>query len=56
MPTSEFMSFALIQWNLSNISDRKGLNAKQAEFAVCKYHSHRQVGAGIMMSMEMLVN
>jgi hypothetical protein len=56
MPTSEFMSFALIQWNLSNISDRKGLNAKQAEFVVHKYRSHCRVGAGIMMSMEMLVN
>jgi hypothetical protein len=41
---------------LSNISDRKGLNAKQAEFAVRKYRSHHWVGAGIMMSMEMLVN
>ena len=31
-----------------------GLNAKQAEYAVKKYRSHRRVGAGIMMVMVIL--
>jgi len=37
-------------------SSRRGLNAKQAEYAVKKYHSHSRVGAGIMMDMGILNN
>ena len=40
----------------SGCSSRKGLNAKQAEYAVKKYRSHRRVGAGIMMDMGILNN
>ncbi|KAG2342076.1 hypothetical protein BDR05DRAFT_949332 [Suillus weaverae] len=35
-------------------SCRKGLDAKQAEYAVKKYRSHRKVGAGIMAEMDVL--
>jgi len=34
----------------------KGLNAKQAEFAVKKYRSHHQCGPSIMMSLGVLDN
>ena len=30
----------------------KGLNAKQAEFAVQKYHSHRRIGEGIFPNVD----
>lgn len=33
---------------------RKGLNARQAEYAVKKYRSHRKVGAGIMMDVNIM--
>ena len=35
---------------------RKGLNAKQAEFAMKKYRSHRRCGPAVMMSVEVLLN
>ncbi|KZT03152.1 uncharacterized protein LAESUDRAFT_738373 [Laetiporus sulphureus 93-53] len=35
---------------------RKGLNAKQAEFAVKKYRSHRRCGSSLMMQVGLLVN
>ncbi|KIJ25046.1 hypothetical protein M422DRAFT_274055 [Sphaerobolus stellatus SS14] len=35
---------------------RKGLNAKQAEFAVKKFRSHRAVGRGVMMSLGIMEN
>ena len=35
---------------------RKGLNARQAEYAVRKYRSHRRIGAGIMMDVNVLNN
>ncbi len=34
----------------------KGLNAKQAEFAVQKYRSHRRLGASIIPSVDMADN
>jgi len=36
--------------------DRKGLNARQAEFAVKKYKSHRRCGPTLMMSVGVLLN
>ena len=33
-----------------------GLNAKQAEFAVKKYRSHRRCGPSVMMSVDILLN
>ena len=38
------------------IFHRKGLNAKQAEFAVKKYKSHRCCGPSMMMSIDVLLN
>ncbi|KAF8589349.1 hypothetical protein K439DRAFT_401627 [Ramaria rubella] len=35
---------------------RKGLNAKQAEYAVKKYRSHRSVGPSIIMSLGIMDN
>ncbi|KAF8546588.1 hypothetical protein OG21DRAFT_1479657 [Imleria badia] len=35
---------------------RKGLNAKQAEFATKKYRSHRRGGPAVMMSVKVLLN
>ncbi|KAF8576561.1 hypothetical protein K439DRAFT_1538890 [Ramaria rubella] len=35
---------------------RKGLNAKQAEYAVKKYRSHCSVGPSIMMSLGIMDN
>ena len=35
-------------------SCRKGLNQKQVEYAVKKYRSHRKVGAGIMMDVNII--
>ncbi|KAG2744647.1 hypothetical protein P692DRAFT_20850118 [Suillus brevipes Sb2] len=45
-------------WKIWRYMDthRKGLNAKQAEYAVKKYCSHCKVGAGIMMDMAILNN
>jgi hypothetical protein len=40
----------------SGCSSRKGLNSKQAEYAVKKYWSHCRVGVGIMMDMGILNN
>jgi hypothetical protein len=34
----------------------KGLDAKQAEFAVKKYRSHRRVGPAVMMSLGIMDN
>ena len=34
----------------------KGLTAKQVEYAVTKYRSHRRIGPSIMMSLAMLEN
>jgi hypothetical protein len=34
----------------------KGLDAKQAEFAVKKYRSHRRVGPAVMMSLGIIDN
>jgi hypothetical protein len=48
--------------NIPDLNDRltagysKGLNARQAEFAVQKYCSHRRIGAAIMMNVDMLNN
>ena len=41
---------------LSPIQRRRGLNARQAEYAVKKYCSHRRIGAWIMMDMEIMNN
>jgi hypothetical protein len=35
---------------------RKGLDAKQAEYAVKKYRSHHKIGAGIMMTLNIMDN
>ena len=35
---------------------RKGLNVKQAEFAMEKYRSHHCCGPAVMMSVEVLLN
>ena len=35
---------------------RKGLNAKQAEYDVKKYRSHRKIGAMVMMSLGIMDN
>lgn len=40
----------------SQFINRKGLNAKQTEFAVKKYKSHRRCGPMTMMSVELLLN
>ena len=40
----------------SGCLSRKGLNAKQAEYTVKKYHSNFRVRAGIMMHMADLNN
>ena len=34
----------------------KGLDAMQAEFAVKKYSSHHEIGAGIMMNLNVMDN
>jgi hypothetical protein len=40
----------------TNIWSSKGLNAKQAEFAVKKCHSHCQCGPSVMMSLGIFNN
>jgi len=35
---------------------RKGLDAKQAEYAVKKYCSHHKIGARIMMNLSIMDN
>ena len=37
-------------------SNSKGLTAKQVEYAVTKYRSHRRIGPTVMMSLGMLDN
>ena len=40
----------------TDFSFSKGLNAKQAEFAVKKYRSHRRCGPSVMMSLGLFDN
>ncbi|KAG1824000.1 hypothetical protein EV424DRAFT_1346241 [Suillus variegatus] len=54
-PTKVIRAFYRKTWRYMD-AYRKGLNAKQAEYAVKKYRSHRKVGAGIMMDMAILNN
>ncbi|KAG2093316.1 uncharacterized protein F5147DRAFT_657455 [Suillus discolor] len=54
-PTKVIWAFYRKMWCYMD-AYRKGLNAKQAEYAVKKYRSHRKVGAGIMMDMAILNN
>ncbi|KAG2043995.1 hypothetical protein BDR03DRAFT_343771 [Suillus americanus] len=54
-PTKVIRAFYRKTWRYMD-AYRKGLNAKQAEYAVKKYCSHRKVGAGIMMDMAILNN
>jgi hypothetical protein len=53
---SHIQTYQFLTVTHSGCSSRKGLNAKQAEYAVKKYRSHRRVGAGIMMDMGILNN
>lgn len=50
-----YIYFVLIDPHLQ-ACHRKGLNARQAEYAVKKYRSHRKVGAAIMMNLDILNN
>lgn len=36
--------------------NRKGLTGRQVEFAVRQYHSHRRIGAHIMMDLGVMNN
>ncbi|KAG2336429.1 hypothetical protein BDR05DRAFT_1063645 [Suillus weaverae] len=52
-PTKVIRAFYRKTWRYMD-AYRKGLDAKQAEYAVKKYHSHRKVGAGILAEMDTL--
>ncbi|KZT23214.1 hypothetical protein NEOLEDRAFT_1069814, partial [Neolentinus lepideus HHB14362 ss-1] len=54
-PTNTIRAFFRKAWRYMD-AYRRGLNAKQAEFAVKKYHSHRRIGVNIMMSTDILLN
>ncbi|KIJ43225.1 hypothetical protein M422DRAFT_253429 [Sphaerobolus stellatus SS14] len=55
-PTKTIRAFFRKAWRYMDAYHRKGLNAKQAEFAVKKYKSHRRCGPAVMMSLGILDN
>ncbi|KIJ27974.1 hypothetical protein M422DRAFT_270825 [Sphaerobolus stellatus SS14] len=54
-PVKTFHAFFRKTWRYMD-AYRKGLNAKQAEFAVKKFCSHRAVGREVMMSLGIMEN
>ncbi|KAI0250190.1 hypothetical protein BJV78DRAFT_1155347 [Lactifluus subvellereus] len=54
-PTKVIRAFYHKMWRYMD-AYRRGLNARQAEYAVKKYRSHRRVGAGIMADIAILNN
>ena len=55
MPTG-MTSFSLQPFSQISSPCSKGLNARQAEFAVRKYRSHQRIGALVMMSLSIFDN
>ncbi|KIK94348.1 hypothetical protein PAXRUDRAFT_143045 [Paxillus rubicundulus Ve08.2h10] len=54
-PVNMICAFFRKSWRYMD-AYRKGLNARQAEFAVKKYRSHRRCGPAMMMDLGVLVN
>ncbi|KIJ30893.1 hypothetical protein M422DRAFT_267500 [Sphaerobolus stellatus SS14] len=54
-PTRTIRAFFRKTWRYMD-AYQKGLNAKQAEYAVKKYRSHRAIGRNIMMTLEIMNN
>ncbi|KIJ46611.1 hypothetical protein M422DRAFT_164849 [Sphaerobolus stellatus SS14] len=54
-PTKTIRAFFRKTWRYMD-AYRKGLNAKEAEYAIKKYRSHRAIGRNVMMSLEIMHN